>query len=89
MPERRTMEDELNTLIEKYVAKGIPRKMAKMLAQAKLKKKEGGSDSKETIQEDDAKQVTTIMPTAGRRTSETAPRVEPVAVRSPMYDAQR
>lgn len=42
------MENEQNALIEKYVAKGIPRKMAKMLAQAKLKKKGGGeSDSKE------------------------------------------
>lgn len=45
--ERTTMENELNALIEKYVAKGIPRKMAKMLAQAKLKKKEGGDDKKE------------------------------------------
>lgn len=41
------MENELNALIEKYVAKGIPRKMAKMLAQAKLKKKGGGDDNKE------------------------------------------
>ena len=32
----------LESLIKQYVAKGIPRKMAKMLARAKLKKKEGG-----------------------------------------------
>lgn len=42
------MENEdLNALIKKYVAKGIPRKMAKMLAQAKLKKKGGGDENKE------------------------------------------
>lgn len=39
--------EELNALIEKYVAKGIPRKMAVIMARMKLKKKEGGDDSKE------------------------------------------
>lgn len=38
--------EDLSTLIEKYRAKGVPRKMAKMLAQTKPKKKKGGSDKK-------------------------------------------
>lgn len=38
---------ELEALVEKYVKKGIPRKMAVIMARKKLKKKEGGDGSKE------------------------------------------
>lgn len=45
------MAKDLETLIQEYVQRGIPRKMAKMLAQAKLKKQgatsEGGENPKE------------------------------------------